>query len=167
MIKNRIYVQPFGRGGWAQFLETVPRDLSASLLIHEIPDGSYLTDPMDLDNKRLWPDEDGINVMGTPLDTPDFIDSYLFGKGIKHRQLLSFIHEIATAGHPREAIAMLTGASCPRLTHLINSTEKNKRTKAWMYDMDYVHVSTWLHCLCSSSNLDQTLGPDKKDILSD
>jgi len=55
---------------------------------------------------RLWPDDDGINVMGTPLGTPDFIDSYLFGKGIKHRQLLTIIQEVALASIPSEAIAI-------------------------------------------------------------
>jgi hypothetical protein len=67
-------------------LETTPRNPSASLPIHDIHDGSYLTDYLDPDNKRLWLDEEGIDVMGTTLSTPDFIDSYLFGKGIKHRQ---------------------------------------------------------------------------------
>jgi len=102
---------------------TVPGiNLSASLPIHDIPDSSYLTDPSNLESRRVWPDKDGINVMGTPLDTPDFIDSYLFGNGIKHRQLLSFIQEVASVGHPREAIAMLIEAACPRLTHLLKST---------------------------------------------
>ncbi len=96
-IKNRIYVQPFARQEWAQFLESASRDPLASLLIHDIPDGSYLIDPLNLDNKRVWPNEDGINVLDTPLDTPDFIDFFLFGKGIKHRRLLSFIQEVASA----------------------------------------------------------------------
>ena len=105
--------------------------------------------------------------MGTPLGTPDFIDSYLFGKDIKHRQLLSFIQEAASVGHPREAIAMLKKAACPRLTHLLKSTEKNERTEAWMMEMDSAHLSTWLHCLTSSPNLEQALDPNEKDMLSD
>ena len=72
-IKNRIYVQPSAREGWVQFLETSPRDPQASLPIHNIPDGSFLSDPLDPDNKRLWPNDDGINVLGTPLGTPEFI----------------------------------------------------------------------------------------------
>ena len=149
-------------------MEIFPRDPSASLPIHDISDSGYLTVPMDPDNKRLyWPDEGGINVLGTTLGTPDFIDSYFFGKGIKHRQLLSFIREVATVGHPREAIAMLTRAAWPCLTHLLKSTKKNERTEAWMLEMDSAHVSTWLHCLSSSSNLDHALGPVEKDILSD
>ena len=76
-------------------------------------------DPLDPDSKRFWLDDDGINVMGTPLETPEFIDSYLFGKGIKHRQWLTFIQEAALAGNPREPIAMLTGAVCSRLTHIL------------------------------------------------
>jgi hypothetical protein len=107
--------------------------------------------------------------MGTPLGTPDFIDSYLFGKGIKLRQLLSFIQEVATVGHLGETIALLTWAACPRLTHLLKSIENNERTKVWMHEVDSANVSTWLHRLCSYSNLDQTMGlaPDEKEISSD
>ena len=57
-------------------------------------------------------DDDGINVLGTPLGSSDFVESYLLGKGIKHRQLLSFITEVAAARFPREAVAMLTGVAC-------------------------------------------------------
>jgi hypothetical protein len=46
---------------------------------------------MDLDIIRIWPANDGVNVLGTPLGSPELIESYLFGKGIKHKQLLSFI----------------------------------------------------------------------------
>jgi hypothetical protein len=90
-IKNRIHVKPSAREGWARFLETTPRDPPASLHFHDIPDGSFLSDPLDPDSKRFLPDDDGIDVLDTPLGIPDFIDSYLFGKGIKHRQLLIFI----------------------------------------------------------------------------
>jgi len=46
-IKNRIYVQPSARGGWARFLETTPRDPRSSLQIHDIEDGIFLSDPLD------------------------------------------------------------------------------------------------------------------------
>jgi hypothetical protein len=85
--------------------------------------------------------------MGTPFGSLEFIESYLFGKGIKHRQLLGFIKDVAAAGFPREAIAMLTGAACPRLTHLLKSVEKNPSTKSWMQEMDLAHLETWLHCI--------------------
>ena len=75
MIKNRIYVQPSAREGWAHYLDILPRNPSASLPIHDILDGDYLTDPLDPDSCRLWPDEDEVNVLGTPLSTPDFNDS--------------------------------------------------------------------------------------------
>ncbi len=72
-------------------MDITPRDPTAALPIHDIPDGSFLSDPSDPGSTRLWPKDDGINVLGTPLGSPDFIESYLFGKGIKHRQLLNFI----------------------------------------------------------------------------
>ncbi len=61
---------------------------------------------------------------------------------------------------------MLTGATCPRLTHLLKSTQKNERTEAWMQEMDKAHLSTWLHCLTFSPNLEQALDPNEKDLLS-
>jgi hypothetical protein len=160
VVKNRIYVQPFAREGWIQFLEDTPRNPLAALPIHDIPDGSLLTDPSDVLNTRLWNDDDGVNVLGTPLGSPDFIETYLLGKGIKHRQLLSFIQEVAEAGFPREAVAMLTGAAGPRLTHLLKLMERNSSTEAWMKGMELAHLSTKLHCLTSSPDLDFALGPE-------
>ena len=58
------------------------------LPIHDIPDGSFLTDSSDPDNTRQCPEDDRINVRGTLLGKPV---SYLFGKGIKHLQMLTFI----------------------------------------------------------------------------
>jgi hypothetical protein len=90
-VKKRIYVQPSVMEGWRQYLEETPRNPEAPLIIHDIPDGSFLEDENDPDSRRIWPEDDGINAMGTPLGSPAFIESYLFGKGIKHRKLLSFI----------------------------------------------------------------------------
>jgi hypothetical protein len=145
VVKNKIYVQPTARAGWTQILDSIPRDPTDALPIHDILDGSFLTDPSDIDNARLWPESDRINVLGTPLGTPEFIEAYLFGKCIKRRQLLGFIQEVAAAGFPREVVSMLTGAACPRLTHLLKLVEKNPRTKSWMREMDIAHLATWLH----------------------
>ena len=68
-----------------EFLDSTPRDPTVAQPIHDIPYGSFLVDPSNVNNARLWPESDGINVLGTPLGTPEFIESYLFGKGIKHR----------------------------------------------------------------------------------
>ena len=76
------------------------------------------------------------------MGSPDFIESYLFGKGIKHRQLLNFIQEVASDGFPREAVAMLTGAAGPRLTPLLKSVEMNPMTDPWMKKMDSANVGT-------------------------
>ena len=84
-IKNLIFVQPLARVGWVQFLDNVHKDATASLPLHNIPDGISLSDPIDPDSMRLWSDDDGINILGTPLGSFDFVESYLFGKGIKHR----------------------------------------------------------------------------------
>ena len=59
-----------------------------------------------------------------------------FGKGIKHRQLLIVIKEVAEAGFPREVVAILTRAAGPRLTHLLKLVERNSSTEAWMKEMN-------------------------------
>ena len=92
-------------------MDATPRDPSLTLHVHCIPDGNTLTDEADPDIFRLWSEDDGINILGTPLGSSAFIESYLFGKRIKHRVLLNFIQEVAAAGFPREAVAMLTGAA--------------------------------------------------------
>ncbi len=120
-VKNRIYVQPSARAGWRQYLEETPRNLDAPLIIHDIPDGNFLEDENDPVSIRIWHEDDGINVLGTPMGPPTFIESYMFGKGIKHMKLLDLIQEVAAAGFPREAAAMLTGAAGHRLAHLPKS----------------------------------------------
>jgi hypothetical protein len=127
VVKNRIFVQPSARTGWVQFLESTPRDPSAQLPIHDIPDRSVLSNPLDPDSSRIWPVDDGINVLGTPMGTPDFKDSYLDGKGHKRKQLLNFIRDVASASFPREAFSMLTGAAGLRLTHMLKSVDMNPR----------------------------------------
>ena len=106
-----IFVQPSTRNSWRRFLESTPRDPSLTLHVHCIPDGSTLRDDSDSVTYRQWPDDNGINILGTPLGSPAFIESYTCGKGVKHRMLLHFIQEVAAAGFPREAVAMLTGAA--------------------------------------------------------
>jgi hypothetical protein len=124
-------------------------------------------DPLDPESARQWPIDDGINVRGIPLGSLDFIESYLFGKRVKHRQLLTFITEVVAAGFPREAVVMLTGAARPRLTHLMKSVEKNSSTQLWMKEMDNAHVSTWLLCLTASPVLGHALRPIEWDMLTD
>ena len=72
-------------------MESTTRDPSHTLPVHSIPGGSYLTDESVPDSYRQRPDEDGITILGTPLGSPAFIESFLFGKGVKHRVLLNFI----------------------------------------------------------------------------
>ena len=165
--KNRIYVQPSAQDDWAYYLETTPRTTDPEVLcIHDIPDGSFLEVEGDTDSRRIWPSDDGINILGTPLGSPEFIESYLFGKGIKHRQLLSFIQDFAAAGFPREVVAMLTGAASQRLTHLLKSIKKNPQTALWMQEMDTAHVSTWLHCLTASTDLENALDFPSRESLT-
>jgi hypothetical protein len=130
-LNNRIYVQPSARNGWRLLLDSTPRDPSLPLQIHCIPDGNTLTDDSDPDSYRQWLDDDGINILGTPLGSPAFIDSYLFGKGVKHRVLLNFIQEVVATCFPREAVAMLTGDASHKLVYLLKSMQE-KRTNNTM-----------------------------------
>ncbi len=120
----------------------------------------------DTNSKRIWPSDDGINILGTPLGSPEFIESYLFGKGIKHMQSLSFIQDVAAGGFPREAVAMLTGAAGQRLTHLSKSIKKNPQTALWMQKMDTTHVSIWIHCLTASTDLEYALDFTSRESLT-
>ncbi len=70
-----------------------------------------MEDENDPGSRRIWHEEDGINVLGTPMGSPAFIEAYMFGKGIKHRKLMEFIQEVAAARFPREAAAMLAEAA--------------------------------------------------------
>jgi hypothetical protein len=61
-------------------------------------------DDSNPDSDRFWPEDDGINILGNPLGSPEFIESFLFGKGVKHRTLINFIQEVVAAGFSREAV---------------------------------------------------------------
>jgi len=161
-----IFVQPSARNGRRRFLDSTPRDTSLTIQVHSIPDGNTLTDESDPDNFRQWPEDDGINILGTPLGSPAFIDSYMFGKGIKHRVLLNFIQEVAAAGFPREAVAMLTGATSHKLVYFLKTVQKNPQTAQWMRKMDDAHVSTWLHSFTASPDLENAIGPLARDQLA-
>jgi hypothetical protein len=95
-----------------------------------------MTDESDPYSYRQWPDDDGINILGTPLGSPAYFESFLFGKGVKHRVLLNFIQEVVAAGFPREAVAMLTGAASKKLVYMLKLVQKNPQTVQWMREMD-------------------------------
>jgi len=96
------------------------------LPVHDIPDESERVDSFDPDNERMWPDENGVNILGTPLGTPAFVFTYLQGKGLTHLLLLRFIKDVAPTGFPRKAELMLKGAVDPRLSHILRSVQKNQ-----------------------------------------
>jgi hypothetical protein len=143
-----------------------PSNPSLTLQIPYIPDGSTLADDSDPNNYRQWPEDNGINILGTLLGSLAFIESYLFGKGVKHRVMLNFIQEVAVVGYPRWAVAMLTGAASQRLIYLLKTVQKNPQTMKWMKEMDDAHVSTWLHCISASTNLEPAIGPPARDQLA-
>ena len=45
-------------------------------------------EPFNPDNERIWPDENGVNLLGTPLGIYALGTSYLQRKGPKHLLLL-------------------------------------------------------------------------------
>jgi hypothetical protein len=47
------------------------------LPVHDILDGSELVPPFDSDNKQILRDENGVNILGTPLGFDSFVASYL------------------------------------------------------------------------------------------
>ncbi len=95
--KNRIFVHASAQVKWCYFLESTPRNTLSELPVHDIPDGSERVDPFDEESERVWAEENGVNILGTPLGSPAFISSYLRGKGLKHLLLLQFIKDVALA----------------------------------------------------------------------
>jgi hypothetical protein len=80
--------------------------------------------------------------------------------------LLNFIQEVAAVSFPREAVAMITGAASQKLIYLLKTVQKNPQTTRWMREMDDAHVSTWLHCLTASTELESASGPTARDQLT-
>jgi len=81
--KNRVYVPPSARETWKSYLENNPRSYDPTILcIHGIPDGR-LQEEVDViyyDGHPIgptWPKNDGVNILGTPLGSPAFVEEYL------------------------------------------------------------------------------------------
>ena len=89
-------MQSSAQANWCRFLECTPRNAQSDLPVHDIPDGSKRVEPFDPDSERVWVEENGVNILGTPLGTPAFISSYLEGKGLKHLLLLRYIKDVAS-----------------------------------------------------------------------
>jgi len=166
-VKNRIFVQSSTQARWSHFLAVTPRNVLTELPVHDIPDGSELSDPFDKDSDRFWTEVNGVNILGTPLGSSSFVGEYLRGKGLKHLLLLRFIKDVANAGFPREAEHMLKGAAMPRLSDILKSVQKNCHSEGWMDDMDGAHLSAWLHCLTASDDLGNDMGEERKESLSE
>ena len=88
-------------------MQCTPRNAQSELPVHDIPDGNERVDPFDHGSERFWPEENGVNILGTPLGTLAFVSFYLQGKGLKHLLLLRFIKDVASARFPREAELLL------------------------------------------------------------
>ena len=61
---------------------------------------------------------------------------------------------------------MLTGSASQKLIYLLKSVQKNPRTAQWIREMDNAHISTWLHCLTASTDLEYDLGSYARDQLA-
>jgi len=112
--QNKVYVQPSAREAWKSYLAKNPRSSDTfALSLHDIPNGRLppvaehepFYDPLA---EPDWLDCDGINILGTPYGSPEFVEAYLNNKLIKHKELLSFIKDVAKMGYPREAHKMPT-----------------------------------------------------------
>ena len=76
-VKYRIYVQSSAHARLSRFLDLTPRNNLTKRPVHDIPHGSELVDPFDLDTERIWREENGVNILGTPLVSDYFVASYL------------------------------------------------------------------------------------------
>ncbi len=114
---------------------------------------------------EVWPENDRVNLLGTPLGSPTFVEEYLSKKLEKHKLLLSFIVDVANMGFSRESHKMLTGAAVPRMTHILKSIPKDGASTAWMQSADDAHLSSWLECV-GAKQLHEALPIAEKDLLA-
>ena len=61
---------------------------------------------------------------------------------------------------------MLTGVASKKLVYLLKSIQKISQTVLWMREMDDAQVSTWLHCLTASTDLEHAIGSQARDQLA-
>ena len=60
---------------------------------------------------------------------------------------------------------MLTGVTSLKLVYLLKFVQKNPQIALWMREMDDAQVSTWLHCLSTSTNMEQAIASLARDQL--
>jgi hypothetical protein len=150
--KNMIYVQPSAREAWISYLEDNPRNYDPSIFsIHDCPDGRIPPFDEHDPSSLVLPANDGINILGTPYGSPEFVEECLQNKLGKHDQLLSFITDVSKMGVSRESHKMLIGSAVPRLTHIVKSVPKDTSSTRWMEAVDDAHLSTWLDCTRAAS----------------
>ena len=87
----------------------------------------------------VWPTNNGIDILGTPYDSPVFVEEYLHRKLAKHARLLDFISVVAKMGYSREAHKMLIGFAVHRLIHIVKSMPKDDGSIGWMTTVDEAH----------------------------
>ena len=141
------------------------------LSLHDIP-GGRLPEPLEFEEVYYaphqgpqWSAADGINILGTPLGSPSFVEQYLQEKLSKHKTLLEFIKNVAKAGFSREAHKMMTAAVLLRLIHVLKSVPKDDASTTWMKEVDDVHLTTWMTCIGGES-LIADLPPTERDHLA-
>jgi hypothetical protein len=95
-VKNWVYVQTSARDGLIAYLKANPRSADAYVLcLYDIPDGRLPPPTEDDSSYYIFkntdpsrPENDWINILGTPLGSPTFVEEYLDNKLKKHNVLL-------------------------------------------------------------------------------
>ena len=151
--KNRDYVQSSTREAWTSYLNDNPHSSYTSILcINDILDGRNPppeeNDDSFYDHSILptWHENDGVNILGTPLGSLAFVKDYLGNKLKRHKLLLSFIVDVSKISFSREAHKMLSGPSVPRLTDILKSMPKDFASNEWIHAADEAHLTTWIEC---------------------
>ncbi len=76
-VKNRIFVQSSAQARWNHFIAMTPRNALTELPVHDIPDESELVDPFDPESDQNCGEDNGVNILGTPLGSNSFVAEYL------------------------------------------------------------------------------------------
>ena len=162
-------MQQSARARWTIYLNNNPHNSENVLSLHDIPDGRIPIeiDPYDPDPclDPVWSVNDGINTLGTPLGSPEFVKQYLMTKLEKHKTILTFITDVAKTGFSKESHKMLTLSAIPRLSHILKFVPKNETSKEWMEEANKEHMSTWLTC-DGTSTLESAVTNEERALLS-
>ena len=164
--KTPIFVPPTARQGWLDYLNNNPRlpEARAGTSLHDFDDGRVLEEP--LSDRLIWPEADGVKLLGMPLGTPAYVKQFLDRKLDVQKRLLCFIDDVATTGFRREAGKMLRRGAVPRLTYIPRMLAPDDTFVDWAGRVDSVHRDAWLSIHGATHDINDSFTDADRLVLS-